>query len=347
MSLTTADVKKMLQSFFPEGTGDYLAWNESAADVCKFFNGAAGVWKTYGTDLIDTIRNEVNPTTVAQKIPEWEQTLGLASTPVAMFGTTIQRRNAIISWLRQSGNNSLNDIRALVQPFFLYDNPSQIQILESSRIDQTLLHTYSNTTPLPIVPNGSGSQTVKVLDDPRVSPAGIVLTLNFSAATLDQIRVLIEGPDGTRAGWRGDLYLGTGIVGASQYILRSKVFAGKPIKGTWTLTITTGPGAFVLANWALTPVEGQGVNFDPAITPPGYHRHLGEGLGAALFEFAVVAEEAKLGTGYDLTAALRALRRMKHAHTQCTIVWQARDFVDACAVPDTRSATPDAAIPCT
>lgn len=342
MSLSVPEVKKLMQSCFPQGTEQYLDWDNPRANVGQFFTGAAGVWKTYGTDILDTLRLEVNPISITQNIPLWESALGLSETPTARFGTTDQRRNAILSWMRQPGTFDLDSIRAIVQPFFLYADQNDIQIIESSRIDQTLLHTYGNLTPLPILPNSSGSSTVTVLDDPRISPAGVVLTLNFNPATLEQIRVVLDGPDGARAGWRGDLYLGTGAVGPAQFLLRTPVFAGRRIKGTWELTITTGAGAFVLSSWALTPVEGIGVNFDNAVPP----NRLGQGLGAAMFDWAVVADEALLGTGFDLQGALRGLRRMKPAHTQCTIVWKGRDFPDACAVPDTRSAMPDASIPC-
>lgn len=319
MSLTTAEVKKLLQSCFPQGSEQLYDWDNSSAHISQFFTAIAGVWKTYGTDILDTLRAEINPLTCTQSIPTWESALGLAETPLAQFGTTVQRRNQVLSWLRQSGSHSLEDIRAIVQPYFNYANPSSIQILEMSRLELTLLHTYSNTTALPILPDSSGSSTITVLDDPRVSPAGAVLTFTVNPATVDQIRIILDGPDGTRQSWRGDLYLGTGAVGPATYILRASNFAGKPIKGTWTLSFTTGAGAFTLSNWALTPVEGIGVNYDNAVPP----NRNGEGLGAAMFEWAVVADAALLGTGYDLRGALRALRRMKPAHTQVYLVRKA------------------------
>lgn len=342
MALTTAEVKKLMQACFPQGSEQLYDWDNSSAHIGQFFTAIAGVWKTYGTDILDTLRLEINPLTCTQSIPTWESALGLANSPLAQFGTTVQRRNQILSWLRQSGTHSLDDIRSIVQPYFLYADASQIQIIETSRTDLTLLHTYSNTTALPILPNSSGSSTITVLDDPRTSKAGAVLTFTVNPATVDQIRVVLDGPDGTRAAWRGDLYLGTGAVGPATYILRAPAFSGKPIRGTWTLSFTTGAGAFTLSNWALTPVEGIGVNLDSAVPP----NRNGEGLGAAMFEFAVVADESKLGTGYDLRGALRALRRQKPAHTQCTIVWRETGAADTCAIPDLRNATPDAAIPC-
>lgn len=342
MSLSVAEAKRLIQLCFPQGSEQLYAWDDPAANIGQFFNVLGQVWKTYGSDLVDALRREIYPITVEQNIPVWESALGLSNTPVAKFGTPAQRRSAILSWLRQRGTFCRADIQALVQPFFLYEDPSEIQILESSRLEQTLLHTYSNTTPLPIAPDSFGASRIAVLDDPRVSPAGVAVTINVGPATVDQIRIGLDGPDGTRASWRGDVYLGSGFTGAASFVLRSKRHAGKPIKGEWKLDISTGPGAFTLQSWALSPIEGLGVNFDRAVPP----NRIGQGLGAAMFDWAVVAEEDKLGSGYDLTAALRALRRMKPAHTQCTIIWQASGFPDACAIPDTRSAVPDAAIPC-
>jgi len=336
--LTVAEVKKLMQSCFPAGTEQYLDWDNPAANVSQFFTGAAGVWKTYGTDIVDTLRLEISPLTCTENIPVWESALGLSNTPLAMFGTTEQRRNQILSWLRQAGNNSLDDIRAVVQPYFLYDDPNDIVILETNRTTLRSLHTYQNLTPLPVLPNSTGYSYITVADDPRISPAGAHAYVNISA-TIEQVSFSLYGPGGGvvnfPAGW-----LGSGLVGPQQYDLFAPGLAGFPVRGTYVLKIDTGPAAFTLQNWALF-VEGLGRIYDPRVPARDLN-----GLGAAMFYFAVVAEEDKLGTGYDLTGANRALQRLKPAHTSCAIIWQPTTEPDACAVPDTRSATPDAAIPC-
>lgn len=336
--MTSAEVKRLIQSCFPQGTEQYLDWDNSASNVGQFFNALGGVLKTYGTDIIDVLRQEVNPITITQNIPLWESALGLSNTPLAKFGTTAQRRNQILSWLRQAGNNSLDDIRAVVQPYFLYDDPSEIVILESDRTSLRVSHTYQNLTPLPVLPDSTAYTYITVADDPRISPAGAHAYVNLTA-TIDQVSFSLFGPGGGKvdfpAGW-----LGSGLVANQQYDLFAPALAGLPVNGTWILQINTGPAAFTLQNWALF-VEGLGRIYDP-LDPT---RDL-NGLGAAMFEFAVVAEEDKLGSGYDLAGANRALQRLKPAHTSCCIVWQPTTEPDACAVPDTQSATPEAAIPC-
>ena len=70
---------------------------------------------------------------------------------------------------------------------------------------------------------------------------------------------------------------------------------------------------------------------------------IGQGLGAAMFEFIVVADEVHLGAGYDLDGARRALRRMKPAHVATEVT---QVIGTECAFPDTPSAIPNRAIPC-
>jgi hypothetical protein len=92
--------------------------------------------------------------------------------------------------------------------------------------------------------------------------------------------------------------------------------------------------------WSLF-VEGLGHNYIG--TPPAPN---GQGLGAAQFDFVVVADPALLGTGYDLDGAARALNRWKPAHTHGGLTQLSALLGTVCAIPDTINAIPDNAIPC-
>lgn len=335
--MTAAEVKKLIQSCFPAGSEDIYDWNSNQANIGKYFTALGQLFKLYGTDIVDTLRAEINPYTCTQKIPDWEKALGLQDTPIAKFGTTAQRRNAVIAWLRQSGSFSLEDIRAVMQPYFLYSDPLAIQVLETDRGLWDPMHTYTNATALPIAPGGNGTSTVLVRDTHNVSPAGILATLDMQC-TLDEINIEIKNDNGFAYNW-GPGTLGTGFAN-DRFTLRTKFFAGTPIFGTWYLNITTGAGAFTLNSWSLFVV---GLGRDSR----GH-----EGLGSGVMEFAVVADPALLGTGYDLEGAQRALQRMKPAHVVANVV--KKNGIGGgglCAIPGDANdippeTLPDRSIPC-
>lgn len=334
MSLSRAEAHRMLLAFLPPGS-EQLYDLGTAAGIGKFFYAISGALKTYGTDIIDTLRREVSPLTIVDNIPVWEEALGLNNTPVAKFGTEAQRRNAIIAWLRQSGSFALNDIRAIVQPYFLYDDANDIEILETNRANMFIAHDYTGNAFGAVAPNASTFSTVKILDDPRVGN-GVVRVHFKLSGTLEEIGVYLIGPDGMIASWDQG-YLGTGFVPLTDFYLSTDKFTGHAILGDWTFGVYTGPNATVISTWDLF-VEGLGVNYDIN------GRRNGEGLGAGMFEMAVVADLSKLGLGYDINGAIRALKRWKPAHVRANVAYK----VDGtyCATPDTFTAIPDRAIPC-
>ena len=116
--------------------------------------------------------------------------------------------------------------------------------------------------------------------------------------------------------------------------------AGKRISGRWTLEANNPSVGFTL-RWSLY-VEGQGVVYDTAVPP----NRIGEGLGAPVFTFAVVADLGLLGTGYDLIGAQRAIVKWKPAHTYGFVATTSPITGTICPIPDTDNAIPDTAIPC-
>lgn len=338
MSLSRDEANQFLLALLPPGSEQFYDLSR-VAGIGKFFYALSGAIKTYGTDIIDTLRREVSPLTIVDNIPVWEEALGLNNTPIAKFGTEAQRRNAVIAWLRQSGSFSLADIRAIVQPYLLYANPSNIQILETNRTNLFTAHDYVGAAFGAITPNATNTRTVTILDDPRVSAGTVRIHFRMSS-TADQITPFIIGPDGMVAFWQAP-YLGEGVTGLTDYYLNTPVFAGRPIKGVWTFGVATGPGATVISNWDLF-VEGIGVNYQRNVA--GDLVYNGEGLGAAIFEMGVVADLSLLGTGYDINGAIRALQRWKPAHVRATVVYKVDGTI--CATPDTFTAMPGRAIPC-
>jgi uncharacterized protein YmfQ (DUF2313 family) len=336
--VTQADVKRLLISLFPDGSADLYALDNTDL-IGGWINSLAGALKDCGADRLEALIRELNPATISENIAAWEAATGLSQTPIALYGSTEQRKNAVLTVLRMRGSFSLDDMRAILQPYFLYADPTQIEILEPNRTAQRTAHTYAGVAlgPAPAV---FGS--VSVADDPRVSPAGATLYFTISTTRLDGLTVTISGPGGN-IGQRVPGFFDTEqtIVVNQAYKVSFPEFAGKAIRGTWRVEFFNSALVNVtISAWALF-VEGLGMNYTG--TPPAPN---GQGLGAALFQFVAVADPAKLGTGYDLDGAARALTRWKPAHTQGGITILSAALGAVCAIPDTINAIPDNAIPC-
>lgn len=334
MSVSRDEAKALLISLLPPGS-EQLYELANTAVIGGTLYGLAGALKDVLLDRVEQLHLELNPSTMVEKIPDWEAACGLTNTPIAKFGTIAQRRNAVLAVLRTSGSFSYDDIRAIVQPYFLYADPTQIQIVETDRATLRTMHTYTYSTP-EVIPSGSTRlYGVVVPDDPRVSPGGAHLGLKLTGYVGD-IELTLTSPDGTQVAFLGGT-LPPDTVTAQTFDLCAPAFAGKSIRGVWTLRVRTVSAALTVTNWSVF-VDGLGVIYDTAVPP---HR-IGEGLGAPMFQFGVVADPALLGTGYDLQGAQRSLSRWKPAHTNGIVVLST---MLAYAIPDTISATPDAAIP--
>lgn len=336
--MTQADAKRLLISLLPDGSEDLYALDNTDL-IGGWINSLAGALKECGADRLDTLIRELNPATISENIEAWEAATGLSQTPIALYGSTEQRKNAVLAVLRMRGAFSLDDIRAILQPYFLYADPTQIEILEPNRTAQRTAHTYAGSA---LGPSPAVFGSVSVADDPRVSPAGAILTFALTTTRLDALVLTVSGPGGYFAQRVAGFFdtEATSVVGQT-YRVNLPEFAGQTINGTWTVEwFSSALVNVTILSWSLF-VEGLGMNY--AGSPPTPN---GEGLGAAQFDFVVVADPALLGTGYDLDGAQRALTRWKPAHTQGGITILSDALGTVCAIPDTINAIPDNAIPC-
>lgn len=336
--MTQAELKRLLISLLPEGSADLYAL-ENTDIIGGQLNALAGTLKDTLADRFDAAVRNLNPATADENIPTWEAATGLSNSKTALYGTSAQRRNAYLAVLRMRGAFALSDIRAILQPYFLYADPTQIEILESDRAAQRTAHTYPGIAlgPSPVVRG-----TVSVADDPRVSPAGAILTFALTTTRLDALVLTVSGPGGYFAQRVAGFFdtEATSVVGQT-YRVNLPEFAGQTINGTWTVEwFSSALVNVTILSWSLF-VEGLGMNY--AGSPPTPN---GEGLGAAQFDFVVVADPALLGTGYDLDGAQRALTRWKPAHTAGGVTELSAALGTVCAIPDTTNAIPDNAIPC-
>lgn len=333
--MTQEEVKRLLISLLPEGSEDLYALGNGDV-IGGILNSLGGSLKDTIADRYDALVRNLNPSTMDEATPDWEAATGLSNAPIAIYGTANHRKQAVLAALRMRGAFSLDDIRAILQPYFLYADPSQIQIIEPDRAALKTAHTYSGSALGPAV---LVNDSVLVADDPRVSPAGAILEFTVTTTRLDGLTVLVSGPGGVfyeRAAGFFDSSP-TSIVSQS-YRVNFREFAGTPIRGFWRAEFfNTAAVNITITAWSLF-VEGLGNNY--VGTVPN-----GQGLGAAMFDFVAVADPTKLGTGYDLEGAQRSLTRWKPAHTHGGIT-QLSAAGTVCAIPDTTNAIPDNAVPC-
>lgn len=331
--ISVTEARQLWISLFPPG----IAYDfDPSAVIGGTVLGLAQASKQVLLDRIEQLRLEVNPSTMTEKIPDWESACGLTNTPIAKFGTLDQRRNAVLAVLRTSGSFSYDDIRAIVQPYFLYADPSQIQIIETNRAALRTAHTYTYGITTTVLAASTQTLGVVVADDPRVSPAGAHLLLNLDGYVGD-ITLTLTGPDGFQVSFPPGTLPPRSVMGQA-YDLVALGFAGHVINGIWRLQVRTESSFLTLNSWGVF-VEGIGNIYDTS-TPPA---KIDEGKGADLFQFAVLADPLLLGTGYDVQGAQRSLTRWKPAHTN-GVIFTMGSF-GGYAIPDTVSATPDTAIP--
>lgn len=336
------DVKALLVSLLPEGSESLYAL-ENSDNIGGILWALAGAVKDAATDRVAALRREVNPSTIFENIPAWEAALGLANTTIALFGTTEQRRNAVLAALREHGSFSLDDIRAAVQPFLrLYADPSQIDIRETDRDALRTAHSRVNVTPLVVGASSYGTSTIRVPDDPIVSHAGATATIVVTG-DLSEISLRLSSPGGAKHQDFPPGFLGDGMATVEIFTLRALNVSDTLINGDWELRLTTGPGSGATVHlWNLF-VEGFGVNLvGPPPHPPARN---GEGLGSAMFEFLVLADPALLGVGSDIEAAYRVIQKIKPAHVIGNI-GLAGALGDGCAIPDDPASIPNRCLPC-
>lgn len=335
------ELKRLLISLLPPGSEQLYALENSDV-IGGTLYGLAGAVKDSLTDRIEVLRKNINPSTLTlEGLPEWEAACGLTNTPITLYGTVAQRVNAVVATLRISGSFSLDDIRAIAQPYFLYADPSQIRILENNRAALKALHTYADPTTYTVPAGTTIRPSITITDNPRVSQAGAVAYVTLTTTRPDEMSLVLVGPDGSRAPFgQGYLTQVAAAVTGKQYQVCAPGFAGRRIAGAWTLEAVNFVAGFTM-RWSLF-VEGQGVIYDTA-TPPN---RVAEGLGAPVFTFALVADPALLGTGYDLIGAQRAITKWKPAHTFGFVATISLVTGTICAIPDTANAIPDTAIPC-
>lgn len=284
---------------------------------------------------MEAFEREQDPSTAVERLPDFEKLMGVGLSNTAVVGTIRQRQRQVVSRFREPGAASLPGIRALLQPYLQYKDPSQIQIVETSRDTLRTAHTYAmGAVPLTIpIAAAPVSVSTTVLDDPAVSSAGAQIFIELSGP-LEQIEFTLRGPGGQPADtvYFRPGYLGRGSVTNAQFRLDAPELAGRRIQGTWTLfTLSRGVATGTLHS-AGCFVEGIGLDGKG-----------GQGLGSAIYEWAVIVDPLLLGAEADILGARAALQRITPSHTQGILVVKKGGAL--LAIPDELTTLPDISVP--
>lgn len=326
--------------------------NSQDPDFYEEWYAVAQALKWAVKDRIDRLRIERNPATAEEKLQDFELALGLQFSNTTQFGTIAQRQAQVVGRFRESGPLTIAGIQTVMQAYFKYADPADILVIEPDRPAQTAAHTYDFGTATADA-GGRVDLTTNVTDDSFVSDMGAQVRLTIDAANpfpdpANPAYVILRGPDGFEKQW--DLYqfrtmVTAGGMGALlDVVLYAPEFGPKlqadrvtyarqDIRGVWEFKVRRlKPGDNVtLAN---VFVEGVGRNAAGQ-----------DGLGAALFEWGVVAQTSKLGAGYDLIGAAAAVQRINHVHLIGSLIRDASDGSVLPAIPDDPNAIPNQSIP--
>jgi hypothetical protein len=291
MALSIKEVRSVLLQLWPPGR--LYDWSTPTSNVSRFLDALAETIKTFGFDVIDRLRREINPATAVEKLLDWEEALKLDASYTARNGTIVQRQAAVVGKLREFSALTLANVRASIAPLLGYADPSKLAILEVGRAAMRAAHTETN--PQPAVASNVVSSSVIVYDGGVVSSAGVQVVVQVPSPPTPSAPLTfhLRSPTGATRTWN------TSRLGspATEYYLYDQSLVGTPCYGTWTLfVITSVVGVAQLSSWSIF-VEGAGPS----------------GLGGDIVDWGVYADRTLMGssgTPPDLEATRAAIERI-------------------------------------
>jgi hypothetical protein len=316
-----------LRGLYPRGVERVLDWDDEPGEFTDAL-GATLAQEAFSRG--EQLPLELTPLTCTDLLPWWERALKIRDSKIALSGTRQQRINQVLSRLRERGPMTVAKIQRVIAPLLDYADSSQLQVLQADRVALRVAHTRT----VGGVRNFTGSlasYTINVLDRAKVSKGGAQVDLTLSAlADISRLVATLIAPDGRT---RTVTKIGRGA-GPGVWRLFYPTHFGAQVAGVWTLQLSTSDGSAGTATGAALFVEGIG-------------RESGlDGLGAAIFYWAAVADPALMGPNADLDAAKAAVRRINHATRNGSIVRASTVAGEVCVVPDEPAAIPDECIPC-
>lgn len=318
--LDIKQVRALLLQLWPPG--QLYDWYTPTSKVSRFLDGLAEAVKTFGYDIVDRLRREMNPATAVDKLADWENALAIASSYTARFGTVAQRQGAVVAKLREFGAFTLGNTRAILAALLGYVDTGKLVIVETDRAKMRAAHTYTNGQSYP--PAVWVVASAYVADGGTVGRAGVQLDLQFGALPSAPFTLYLVAPSGRYKSWAS--------MALSRPSLKLRLYApeltGERCLGTWTLVVIvlsfaqrTPP----ITNWSVF-VEGTGR----------------DGLSKDLCAWGAFLDPAlagKSGAPADPDGARTAISSIEHAHTNGVLL------TSMLAIPDDPNSLPDACLP--
>lgn len=302
--MSALDLKEALIKAWPPGSDSVIDWDHE--DGPGPLAGAIGeVLSAHGEAQIEALQREGVPSTAEARLPSWEAAMAMDQTAIALHGTTEERRAQVISRLREFGSTlAADDVRAVLQPYLRYADPSEIEVVQHPRADMRALHTYSWSGSGTV--NAGGYEfNIRVLDSPKVGPAGAQVDLTFSAAVvLRNLSVTLRSPAALSESTTITMADPNGVGHAASAATVRLCFpgaAGWEIFGDWIIRAVLSSGSATLTGASLF-VEGRGRDSAGI-----------DGRGAIVHYWSVIVDPDKLGSGADVAAARAALARINYA----------------------------------
>jgi hypothetical protein len=321
---TVDDARRYLLNLLPPGA--HLLYDLGpVGDVLLLFDAIGEAFKRFAFDLLDTLLQEIFPSTCIQKLPDWETATGVENLNPALFGNTAQRQTSVISKLRESGAFCDPVAQSVLGLLLGYSQTIPVQLIKADRSRLRLEHTYSFAADVSLPPGQITNIPIFVNDGGKVARMGAQLTLTFADADLSAYTITLTAPDGRSKQW--------GLKWTSAPVcLFAQSLSGARVFGNWTLSIANGS---IVANTIFAGsslfVEGIGPNQD---------------TGAAVFHWGVYANLAHVGENgvpADYPSVRAAIQRIKHSHTVGYLIQSLAPWPDV--VTGAHSAIPDACIP--
>lgn len=327
MISTIDGARRYLLNLLPPGW-EYLYDDSSSGDVYLLFDALGALVKAYGFDLLEALRRELIPGPgLVQKLADWEKALGISSQLSAVFGSTAQRQAAVVAKLREFGAFCDPVVTSILGPLLGYADSTPVRLVKADRGALRLAHSYGFSADVPVANGASMDIPIYVGDAGLASRAGAQLTLNFAAATMTGVTVTLKSPWGLVS----DSWSSPGN-GSTLMRLASTKFAGKPVHGSWVLTVANASGgAITLYSDRWLFVEGIAVAQD---------------TGGASAHWGVYADPAHLGergSPPDLPAIRKVIERIKHSHTVGRLIQSLTPYPDAAS--GANAAIPDECVP--
>lgn len=304
MAISDNAALQLVLQLTPPGFQRWMAL-EAADDIGGMWRAVAQSANAYGFAILDQLRAELGGRTMVARLPDWEAILGVARSKLALFGTLDQRRALVIARRREWGLPTIPSIQGALQGLLGYV-PT---IIETDRPTLTAANTHAlPSLPLTIPASGSVSAGVFIGDNAPASQMGAQFSITITHPHVEELVVTLLGPDSLAAVFTG---LGTGSVTGKTYRFSAPSFAGHPITGTWQVFISDLAGV-ATGTWSSHAGDGifvEGIGRDPLSGA--------DGLGANIFDWAVLINEASVSTTtYDFASVAALVQRWNPAHSR-------------------------------